>query len=163
MTPTTHAPDATSGDASRWIARFERLLSRQIELCEELTRLAERQRSCIDAEDPDSLLGVLSERQVIIERLRETAQEAAPLRERWSGLAVERADAGVVSAVRQSIAELTELMRTIAERDAEDRRRLDRSRDALAGRLAGVARSRGAISAYSKRPSSGPKFQDREG
>ncbi len=152
---------AAAGDHA-WIARFERLLTQQIELCNELTRLAQSQRDCIGRNDPDALLGVLGQRQGLIDRLRSTAEEARPLREKWSagpGLA----DESVIARVRGTIVELTGLMRSIAERDAEDRRRMESSRDDLAGRLAGVAKSRGAISAYGGSARGGPRFQDREG
>ena len=149
--------------AQQWTARFERLLTKQIELCRRLSSLAERQRECIEDDNPDALLGVLAERQSVIDELREAAEEAAPLREKWSNTRFDE-EAAKIEGVRACITELTELMRRIAERDAEDRQRLDRARHALAGRLAGVARSRGAIAAYgqSGRPR-GPRFQDREG
>lgn len=152
---------APAGDHA-WIARFERLLNQQIELCNELTSLSESQRECIGQNDPDALLGVLGQRQGLIDRLRSTAEEARPLREKWSA-GPEVQDAPLISRVRGAIVELTGLMRSIAERDAEDRRRMERSRDDLAGRLAGVAKSRGAINAYDRGPRGGPRFQDREG
>ncbi len=158
---TATALQSTTGDHG-WIARFERLLKQQIELCMELTRLAQAQRDCIGRNDPDALLGVLGERQGLIEKLRSTAEEARPLREKWSG-GPDVSDETLISRVRRSIAELTELMRSIAERDAEDRKRMERSRDELAGRLAGVAKSRGAINAYGGSRERGPRFQDREG
>jgi len=162
MTATPNA-SATLGGDHAWIARFERLLTQQIKLCRELSSLSDSQRDCIGRNDPDALLGVLGRRQGIIDQLRSAAEEARPLRERWSG-GPAGADETLVSRVRRTIAELTDLMRTIAERDAEDRRRMERSRDELAGRLAGVAKSRGAINAYSGgRPKAGPRFQDREG
>jgi uncharacterized membrane protein YccC len=162
MTATPHANPEGHTAPPRWTARFERLLTRQIELCQELAALAERQRSCIDGDDPDSLLAVLSERQAVINRLRETAEEAAPLRERWSAARFDDPETRATG-VRELINRLTDLMRQIAERDAEDRQRLNRARDALAGRLAGVARSRGALAAYGPTGSRGPRFQDREG
>jgi hypothetical protein len=149
--------------AHQWTARFERLLTKQIELCRRLSSLAERQRSCIEDENPDALLGVLAERQAVINELREAAEEAAPLREKWSKTRFDE-QAAKIEGVRACINELTGLMREIAERDAEDRQRLDRARNALAGRLAGVAKSRGAIAAYGQNGRSrGPRFQDREG
>ncbi len=151
-----------SNDETAWVARFERLLARQIELCHELTALSESQRAFIDGDDPDALMGVLSTRQGIIDRLRSVAEEAAPLRERWGG-GVPALHAELIGSVRGAIATLTGLMKSIAERDAEDRKRMDRSRDRLAGRLAGVARSQGAIAAYAGPRNGGPRYQDREG
>lgn len=163
MTAPTKPRAEAPSDPHQWTARFERLLTRQIELCRELSALARRQRECIDGENPDALLGVLAERQAVINQLREAAEEAAPLRERWSQTRFDDA-AARVDTVRACITELTGLMREIAERDAEDRQRLDRARNALAGRLAGVAKSRGAIAAYGQTGRSrGPRFQDREG
>lgn len=163
----TGAGADTAADESGWVARFDRLLSRQVELCQQLAKLSERQRDFIDGSDPDALLGVLSERQGVIDRLRSASEEAAPLRERWSSRAaagVEReGGAALLASVRSRINELTGLMREIASRDAEDRLRLDKARDALAGRLAGVARSRGAIAAYGGPKGAAPRFQDREG
>jgi len=105
---------------------------------------------------------VLSERQAIIAQLREAADEAGPLRERWSAARFDSPEARATS-VRALIVELTDLMREIAERDAEDRQKLGRARDELATRLAGVARSRGALAAYGPKRGGGPRFQDREG
>jgi len=143
-----------------WVARFDRLLQRQIALCRSLAALADRQRDCIDKEQPETLLGVLGERQSLIDQIRGIAEEAAPLRKRWADGA--GPDGTHAQSVHERIGELTELMLSISERDAEDRRRLGRSRDELAGRLAGVARSRGAIAAYGRAPEGGPRFQDRE-
>lgn len=162
MTATPSAIGRSSRGDHAWVARFERLLTDQIELCKELTGLARSQRDCIGRNDPDELLGVLGRRQAVIERLRSIAEEARPLREQWSG-GLDGADERVVARVRRLISELTDMMRTIAENDAEDRKRMERSRDDLAGRLAGVAKSRGAISAYGVSQAGGPRFQDREG
>jgi len=108
----------------------------------------------------------LSERQGVIDRLRATSEEAAPLRSRWSEVKAPAGAGGgdaLFTRVRSKIHELTTLMREIASRDAEDRLRLDRARDSLAGRLASVARSRGAIAAYGGPRGAAPRFQDREG
>ena len=151
-----------SNGTAEWMPRYERLLARQIELCRALLELAEQQRVHIDNEEPEVLLTLLSDRQGLIDQLREIADEAAPLRARWSTGAHDDGSAAA-GRVRDRITELTALMRSISERDAEDRRRLSRSRDVLAGRLAGVARSRGALSAYGRSPERGPRYQDREG
>lgn len=158
MTAVTNNHESKRADA--WVARFDRLLQRQIDLCRSLAALADRQRDCIDKEQPEILLGVLAERQSLIDQIRGIAEEAAPLRKRWAEGA--GPDGTHTRSVHERIGELTELMLSISERDAEDRRRLGHSRDELAGRLAGVARSRGAITAYGRPPEGGPRFQDRE-
>lgn len=88
------------------------LLARQRDLYRSLKALAQRQRALITAGRQEELLGVLAERQKVVEQLTALNDEVKTLRERWGRVywslnASERnrADA-MVQEVQQTLAEI---------------------------------------------------------
>ncbi|MEL7473197.1 MAG: flagellar export chaperone FlgN [Planctomycetota bacterium] len=138
----------------REAARLESLLRAQLGLYGQLDGLSQRQRTCIDAQDSESLIEVLQQRQSLVDRILNTNVQIEPLLER-SEQRVHEEIARLIDAVRS-------LARSIAERDASDRDTLQARRDAVADQLASLGRRRGAVQAYGGAQPSGPRFQDRE-
>ena len=69
--------------------RLAMLLERQRSLFTQLDALSARQNGLIVAEDTDRLLGVLAERQRLVDQIAATSTELEPLRGRWESLLVE--------------------------------------------------------------------------
>ena len=68
-----------AGEAAHLVA----LLTEQCELYRELSGLAEHQRSLIDGNQAERLLGVLGQRQTIIDRLSMLAERMRPYQRSW--------------------------------------------------------------------------------
>lgn len=62
------------------------LLAQQCELCRRLSGLAERQRGLITGDQAENLLGVLGERQHILEALSGIAERLRPFQRNWKGV-----------------------------------------------------------------------------
>ena len=60
------------------------LLTEQCGLCRQLSGLGDRQRSLITADQPEELLGVLAQRQRIIDRLGSLSQRMRPYQQDWA-------------------------------------------------------------------------------
>lgn len=144
-------------------ARLAELLVHQEKLFLRLDALSKRQSLLVQEDRTDELLGVLGERQVIVDSLDEASRAVEPFRARWDQvLASARPEQR--ERVRRHVERLAEVAANIAARDDADRREIERRRDRLADDLAGVGRRRGAVAAYGPargRPAA--KFQDTEG
>ena len=141
-------------------ARLTPLLDRQLELFRRLDALSQLQSGLIAADDTDRLLGVLAERQVVVDQIGDANDQLEPIRARWEVVlaslgAPERRD------ITAQIEALARLAASISDRDESDRLQLEQRRDAVAGELKGVSRGRAALGAYGQ-PRGGPRFQDRE-
>jgi hypothetical protein len=143
--------------------RLAELLERQETLFLRLDALSKRQSRLVQEERTDELLGVLGERQSVVDALEETSRAVEPFRARWDEV-MSRARPEQRTRVRGQIERLAELAAAIAARDDADRHEIERRRDRLAGDLAGVGRTRGAVSAYgAPRGRPAARFQDTEG
>jgi len=151
-------------DPAKWMPRLERLLDEQRELYESLERLSQRQAELIERDEMEALLGVLQERQGVIDRLSQANEQFEPFRSRWSEL-MASAPAARRDEFQRCIAELSELAGRIAQRDEDDRRALESRRQSVAGELRSVAKGRGAVAAYGRGQSRSDhaRYQDRHG
>ena len=153
-------PGANAGD---WPVRFETLVERQFALYGALDALSQRQTELVDAGDADGVLGILRQRQAIVEEIVEITEHAREFRERLAS------DEGLAHATRERLARrvgaIERLADEINERDERDKRSLAASRERVASELAEVGRNRRAVSAYGagEAGAGGPRFQDREG
>lgn len=152
-------------DPEVWAPRLARLLDDAIALYERLDELARRQADLIESGDHDALLGVLGERQGLVDRITAHAGDLDPFTSQWSTLEPTLPQQHRET-LRPRLERLGELMRKIVERDEADHHRLAAMRDAAAKDLASIDRSQRATTAYSNQPSSKtatPRFQDRTG
>lgn len=136
------------------------LVREQEALYERLVALSEAQRGAIEAGRSDELLGVLGQRQQLVDAIVEVSTRLEPFRERFEEL-VSGLPEAYRSEVNERVERLGSLMRSIAERDEADRALLKKHRDELSGSVEGVRRSAGAVKAYgaSGRGAS-PMFRD---
>lgn len=141
--------------------RVEGLLEEQARLFARLEGLGAAQGAMIDADDAEGLLGVLAERQRIIEEVGRTNAELDPVRARWdqfiAGLPEAERDR-----LRRRIDAIAEAAARVAAGDEADRRRLEARREAVAVELSQLSRGQGAVAAYGGTSAGGPRFQDRE-
>lgn len=147
-----------------WGARVLELLGSQRDLYVQLDRLSQAQAGLVSAEDADGLLGVLGERERVMERVLEVNAALEPFRRRW-GDVVEQLDDPARDSVNAIVAELETLTRSIAERDESDRRAMEARRAEIAGELGVVNRKQAAVRAYGSglRAAAGPRYEDRQG
>lgn len=140
----------------------ERLLDGQARLYKELELLSARQGELIDAQKTDELLTLLGEREEILARIQTLNDAISPVRARWQEFlsSLDTAQRGRVGVL---VDQITTLIEHIAQRDREDRQRMESTRDRVAEELAGLDRTRRAAGAYGARVNApGPLFQDRE-
>lgn len=162
MTNTRQGGQDAPGGPDRWRARLERIIEEQRGLYERLDGLSARQSSLIREDDTDALLGVLGERQAIIDRLGALTEEFAPFRAQWREL-MGQLDERSRDAFNRQIDELAARINAIAQRDERDREALDERRGRVTGELQGLSKGRGAVAAYGRPGASQPRYQDREG
>lgn len=121
---------------------------------ERLDGYSRRQRALIDAGRVDDLLGVLGERQRVIEAIEDlSAKVNKAFGEGLSEAERER--------IRAELDAIDVLARSIAERDRADQGELEAKRSTVADELSGVSNKRAAVRAYSggaAKPT--PRFQD---
>lgn len=155
-------PGGLPADAGAWGRCVVDLLGRQRDLYIQLDGLSAQQASLVAAEDADGLLGLLGERERVMERVLEVNARLEPYRRRW-GDVVERLDEAQRAAVGALVGELEALTRRIAERDEADRRAMEESRRAIGAELGSMGRQRAAVRAYGGPARAGARYEDREG
>lgn len=164
MTHRASGIDAALDDrlGAPWRDRLERVLKRQLELYGELDALCDRQRGLIEAGDADRLVGLLGERSRVVEALARTAEQFRPFDAAWAEIEAALDDADLLD-TRRRLEAVAALAASVAERDSEDSRSIKAKRNELADQLAGLGKSRAAVSAYAGPGKSGARYQDREG
>lgn len=145
-----------------WRDHLEALLTRQLELYGELDALCNRQRGLIEAGETDRLMGLLSERTGVVERITEAAERFAPFAELWPEIEHVLSE-GELRDTQRRLDAIASLAGSVAERDEADGATMRTRRDELADRLAGLDKSRRAANAYAGPRPGGARFQDREG
>jgi hypothetical protein len=165
-----HAPAAATGgfmgsgnehDRSVYHALVERIEAHAL-LFEKLHSLSQQQSGLIDCEDTDRLLGVLGERQAVIDELEKSRRALEPLRSQWEA-SLSRMESGWRADVAARLEAITQLAGAISRRDEHDRERLSTARGKVVSELASLSVARRASGAYggtSGKP--GAKYQDRE-
>ena len=160
---TVHVETLLAGEPGKLAARVVEIVDRQRTLFEELETLSAEQRSLIEQRETEALLALLSRRSGVIRRLDRIDTEIRPFRARWSEV-LARLEGQTRTLVQESVGQLEAVVRRVAERDEQDRQRLEEERDRAAGELASVRQGSHALHAYGNgaiRPQ--PRFHDREG
>ena len=137
------------------------LVQEQLGLYEQLEALSVRQHTLVESDDTDALLGVLNERQKLIEHISEVASRMTPFRARWDDHVNQLAESER-SDLRKGLDTLAAMMSSIAARDEDDRKRMQDRRDHVKNQISGVKRGGAAVKSYGQPAARGPRFQDRE-
>jgi hypothetical protein len=123
------------------------LLAEQRDLYADLDGLAQRQRALIAGDDPEDLLGVLSQRQTIVDRLGMLAKHLRPYQRTWREVRSRLSDEEGARADRL-VLEVNRLLAGILDKDEADARLLAARREATAQAMGELKRSRAAGAAY---------------
>ncbi len=149
-------------DPSRIAARLTTVLEEHEALYKRLTALSEKQSGLIDEDKTDELLGVLAERQRVVDRLLSVGEELKPFQARWDDL-LAQLDTDRREVLRTKVQAIQQAAKLVNERDDHDRARLAAQRKQLAEEIAGVGKKRGAVNAYGGKQGPTPRYQDRQG
>jgi len=139
-------------------------LQQQRDLYRQLKLLSGSQAQCIREGSAEQLLGVLSERQAVIDALSTSNAELAPYREKWEALSGS-VDPGMREQVREVLAQIEGMLNEIVEQDDRDRAELQGVQAQIGQQLNQVNQAGRAIRAYGS-PNTAPKpptFTDRQG
>lgn len=172
----THAPALTTemmigellrGEVSSWLPMLGRLLDEQCELCAGLEALSARQSQAVRDGDTDALLGVLGQRQPLVDRVSQINATLEPFRAQRETL-LGRLSPVHRDGVVQKVGKIAALVESVRARDDADRAALERQRTQVADELAGLTRGRGAAAAYAGYQTAmggghAARFQDRKG
>ncbi len=141
--------------------RLISMLEQQRELVVQLDRIAEGQMALIDAGASDALLGLLGNRQEIMDELAAGQDGLTGLSEDLRG----RDDIGEGQRTRitRLVDEIGDRLSRIVTRDEQDRARLRTNRDRAAEELSGLHTARQAQQAYVKPRGNSNRFADRRG
>lgn len=138
------------------------LLEEQAQLYRQLDALSERQAQLIEDDDADGLLGLLAERQGLVDRLEHGNRKLAPARQSWERR-MEEVGPDEREHVRVVAAGIAEVAARVAARDDQDRRRMESRKTQITDEMLTLNKSRRAVASYATGAASAPRFQDRQG
>lgn len=167
MTNGRPAPDSvntlSAQNSQHWAPRLGRIIVQQRDLYLQLDQLSQRQGACIAEDRTQELLGLLGQRQRLIDELGRLNEEMSPFVAQWNELSgsLPEKDRALL---RESFDEVSRLVTAIGQRDDADRRALESRKAQVGSEIGGIVNARGAVSAYAgPSGSAGPRYQDREG
>lgn len=140
-----------------------RLLTQQRDLYVQLKSLSDQQAALIAGGETERLLGLLAQRQRMVDALTRLNRDLAGYRKQMPDL---QADLPLADRerVRALMDEVDELLHAIIEQDDRDRRQLQAAQKQVGAQLSHAARGGAAMQAYRAAPRSvDPRFTDRQG
>lgn len=160
-------PSSPTPAPAVWAPRLARILERQRDLCLSLDAMSARQNDLVAADDTDALLGLLGQRQAVVDELTALSAELEPLKTVWESESW-RLPPDQRTRITGFVEEIGRLVEGIGRRDESARLRLEERRAAVARELAGISRGRGAVAAYSGGATAPnrhtePRYEDRRG
>ena len=148
-------------------AEFARLLRRQRDLYVQLRDLSEQQRTALEEGSTQDLLGVLAQRQSVVDDLSEVSSSLAGHGGPW-GEKLQELPESERGELRQAVAEVQRLAEEVMQRDEHDQSQLRSMRQRVGGELRGLHAGHAAANAYrgnaTGTPSTAnrtPRFADR--
>ena len=152
---TTHAPPN--------VTNLIDLLTEQRDLYTELRTLSDRQTAIIEQGETDALLGLLSQRQGLVDELGRVNGELSPYRTSWDA-ADEAIPQDSRDRVRGLLEEVEALLADILAQDDRAQQQLRAAQQRIGGELTNVSRAGSAIHAYRGAASSHEaRFTDHRG
>ena len=139
-------------------ARLERLFGEQVGLCERLWSLRGRASLCVSAER--CVLGVLAERQVLVDAIVELSSQLEPFRRSW--IACVGLDAERRERVRVLTERIDELLGLIDARDRADSELLSQRRASATDGLTTVRQGGGVVCVFERFWCFCTRYQDRQ-
>ena len=157
MTDTSHTPRSAPD-----VRVLIELLTQQRDLYSQLKRLSGQQLRLIDAGDTEQLLGVLSQRQSLVDGLARINGELAPYREGWNAVS-QGLPAGERDQVRGLLDAVEGMLGEIVELDEQARGRLQVAQRKVGDELSRTARAGVAMHSYRQAYRPDARFADQRG
>ncbi|MEM6332730.1 MAG: hypothetical protein AAF823_05260 [Planctomycetota bacterium] len=154
---TAHPPADAQG--------FIDLLTRQRDLYRRLHDLAAAQDQTLSEQGASAMLGVLSQRQVLIDALARLNADIEPYRARWQSFTASLSEDDR-EAVRERVGEIDGLLAGVLAHDEKAKQSLTDLQKGVGNELNRVAAGTRARSAYGQGPASSPsnpRFADQQG
>jgi hypothetical protein len=144
-----------------WIEELTKLLEYQHSIVDELAQLADRQAALIREQQTDALLGLLADRQQLIERFTGTQADlnriAGEVEARVGEVTVEQR-----TEIQRKIGAIGDRLAQVMQRDERDQETLQAARDRSKEELTSLDSASRARHAYMRRPG-GNRYADRQG
>ncbi len=138
------------------------LLQRQHKLVDELSQLADRQADLIRDGHTDALLGLLTQRQTVIERFTATQVDLGRLTGDLDAR-LRSVDEDVRERIQSLISDIGERLTHVMQRDERDQRTLESARDKKKREIASLDSGRQARYAYLGPKKTTNRFADTQG
>ena len=120
-------------------------LQRHLYIHKQLLELSRQQRDLITADDPQPLLALLADRQLLVDELTKLNRVLVPLQSRWREYR-EQLSAGVGERIDALLRETTETLQLIIAADQQDAGLLAVRKAGVAGEMATLDQGRQALS-----------------
>lgn len=155
--------DSSTMTADQWRDRLMIRLAQQRDLLARLQRLADQQSAMIRSNKVEALLGLLNERQRLIDSFLALQRETNPLLNECPRR-MNELNAADRESVRTAIGGIDGQLDAVLKRDEEDRKLLEEARSATKGELGALSSAKQARHAYLTpgKPSSN-RFADQRG
>lgn len=169
MSKSNSQPQTSSGkpaaNTSAWHEVYALKLDTQLTLLSKLDVLSQQQRELIALEDPEPLLQLVQERQVIVDELVEIDTQTQDLRAKVLSDGPTTLDRAVRDGLRFKLEQVAARAKAVMQRDAKDQELMQTRRRKLSEELSELAGAKKAVAAYGQAGSvgKGPMFQDQEG
>lgn len=142
----TPAPDFDA-DPSGWLPALLEVLDEQVATCRDIEAMARAQTDAVANGETGAMLRVLSERQVLVDRVEAGDRRLDTFRPRQAALLARLAPVQR-RAVEERLDALSSITARICERDSRDRAAIEAQRAEILREMQGITRGRGAVAAY---------------
>lgn len=122
-------------------------LQQHLSIHKQLLELSRQQRDLITADDPQPLLALLADRQLLVDELTKLNRVLVPLQSRWREYR-EQLSAGVGERIDALLRETTETLQLIIAADQQDAGLLAVRKAGVAGEMVTLDQGRQAFDAY---------------
>ena len=129
------------------VSRLTELLEQQVRLFEDLAALTVRQTRLVNDGEAESLLGLLAQRQELIDRLESVNGELEPYRSRWPQLWPDL-DESDKQRIGPLVQQAQQLLEQIMQSDDRDRKLLEAAKPQVAAELERLSHTRAARRSY---------------
>jgi len=135
------------------------LLTRQRDLCVQLAKLAESQRSLITGDEPERLLEVLAKRQGLLDEVTAVSQQIRPYQQNWPEVR-SKIPEETSREVDQLIKEVHDHLSNILAEDREDAQLLSARKSSTSQALGKIKTHQQAGAAYTAVAAYGPSSME---
>lgn len=162
--PASKNPARPKGAAMAWHEEYALQLDSQLTLLSKLEALSQQQRELISLEDPEPLLQLVQERQIIVDELVEIDTQTQDLRAKVMLDGPATLDRPLREGLKFKLEQIAARAKSVMQRDAKDQELMQARRKKLSQELTELTGAKRAVAAYGQSGSGkGPVFQDQEG